>query len=171
MQNLLVNEVIDSFTDEQAEQIKMGAYVSGIFGPAENTTDSGESELNICTSQGKEMDEYVNPLTHHISFWVPFIIDNRKIPKFFQGFRVDTITISTTEPAEFDFGDREDVSWEEWRNPKLFEDFVNRCENEIRLKLGNPEMTRDEILDALAYGDFKKYSRDYEREKLNRLIR
>ncbi len=171
MENLLVKEIIDSFTTEQAEQIKMGAYVTGVFGPPENISNSGESELNISLSLCKKIYEYVNPITHSISFWVPFIIDHRKIPKFYKGMKVDVITISPSCPREFDFGDREDVSLEEANDPQHYIDFVNWCEEEIREKFNSPTMTKKEMLDAIAFGDFEKYKMNYENKKLNRLIK
>jgi hypothetical protein len=171
MQNLLVKDIIENFTALQVEQIKMGAYVTGIFGPSVNAGNTGKSELCINISIRKEQDEYVNPFTHSINFWVPFIIDHRKIPKFYKGIKVSTITILDTLPMELDFWDNEDVSFEEANDPQHYIDFVNRCEEEIKVKFNNQAMTKKEILDALAFGDFEKYTTNYENEKLKRLIK
>lgn len=66
-------------------------------------------------------------------------------------------------PREFDFGDREHISYEEAYNPQKYVDFVRRCPDEIMQKLENPDMTEEEMLDALCWGNFKRYKDEYER--------
>jgi len=43
--------------------------------------------------------------------------------------------------------------------PQHFELFVDRCAPEIKERLGNPKMSRKEMLDALAFGDFEAHKK------------
>ena len=88
----------------------------------------------------------------------PFIFDNRLMLNTFEGkpvkrkvygqlpeeFRVKK-TRKRSQPKEY--------IW----TPDRFEHFVDRCADEIREKLENPTMTRDAMLDALCFGDFKAH--------------
>jgi hypothetical protein len=50
--------------------------------------------------------------------------------------------------------------------PERFEKFVERCSDEIRKDLGDPNMSKKEMLDALCFGDFKEH-----KKKVNQLIK
>ena len=41
--------------------------------------------------------------------------------------------------------------------PERFEHFVDRCSLEIKKQLGNPAMSRDEVLSALCFGDYEAH--------------
>lgn len=78
----------------------------------------------------------------------PFIFDNRLLPKKFEGIVVKK-RISGDLPEEFK-ENKEKFIW----SPDRYEKFVDRCASLIKDQLGNPEMTRDEMLDAVCFGDF-----------------
>ncbi len=103
---------------------------------------------------------------HVIEVQRPFMFDSRLIPKRFEGLDVRS-KISGELPPEFNINrDRED--WKEFEYvwaPERFEKFVDRCSKEIREQLKNPEMTREEMLSALCFGNF-----DLHKEKTLRLI-
>jgi hypothetical protein len=41
--------------------------------------------------------------------------------------------------------------------PERFEHFVDRCATEIKKQLGNANMTREEMLSALCFGDYEAH--------------
>ncbi len=96
----------------------------------------------------------------HIYITVPFIFDNRRIPYVFETYRVRRRTF-TPLPFEFQI-DQENAFWYKkaylWA-PERYEKFVDRCRDEIREKLGNPAMTRSEMLSALCGEDFEEYKK------------
>ncbi|MDT8411347.1 MAG: hypothetical protein RQ875_02700 [Vicingaceae bacterium] len=100
------------------------------------------------------MGTYVIAVSH------PLIFDNRWLSKKFEGIDIRSST-SGELPKEF-VVDQSDMFWYEkyyvWA-PERFEKFVDRCGDEIREKLKNPTMTRDDMLDALCFGDFKKHKK------------
>ncbi|MCX8080153.1 MAG: hypothetical protein N3F09_02835 [Bacteroidia bacterium] len=94
---------------------------------------------------------------HVILVSKPFIFDNRELPKVFEGLEVKS-KIQGDLPEEFRIKpDRRDKEYI-W-SPDRFERFVNRCENELRKKFGNPNMTKKDLLDALAFGNFDEHKK------------
>jgi hypothetical protein len=97
---------------------------------------------------------------HVIDISRPLVFDNRVLPKTFEGLDVKSI-IHGELPKEF-LVNRTLPDWTKheyiWA-PERFEKFVDRCGDEIRKKLGNPAMTRDEMLSALCFGDYKEHKR------------
>ena len=81
----------------------------------------------------------------------PFIFDNREIPDKFEGIKLQK-RISGDLPDEFKV-EKERFIWA----PDRYEKFVDRCGDEIKNKLGNDNMTREEMLDAVCGGDFKAH--------------
>jgi hypothetical protein len=91
----------------------------------------------------------------------PFIFDRRWLPKTFEGFGIRGGVNSSDLPEEFQI-DESELDWYKksyvWA-PERFEKFVDRCADEIRQKLDNNNMTREEMLDALCFGDFEKHKK------------
>ncbi len=103
---------------------------------------------------------------HVIEVTRPFMFDSRLIPKRFEGMDVRS-KISGVLPEEFII-DREREDWQQYAYvwaPERFEKYVDRCSKEIKEQLKNPDMTRDEMLSALCFGNF-----DLHKEKTMRLI-
>jgi hypothetical protein len=104
---------------------------------------------------------------HVIDVSRPLVFDTRELPKSFEGLDVKAI-IHGDLPSEFSI-DRTQPDWTKkeyiWA-PERFEMFVDRCCDDIRKKLGDPKMTRDDMLSALAFGDFKAHQ-----EKTTALIK
>ena len=100
----------------------------------------------------------VRKKTHAIKISRPFIFDNRLVPKRYEGVQVKS-QIQGDLPEEFTI-DRSNPDWAKqnyiWA-PERFEKFVDRCGNEIKVKLENPKMTRKEMLDAICFGDFEEH--------------
>lgn len=100
------------------------------------------------------MDDYKVISVSH-----PFIFDNRLLPKEFKGIDVRAGVNETDLPIEFQIDDKS-PRWytKEYRwAPERYEIFVDRCFDEIREKLGSPNMTRNEMLDALCFGNFEEH--------------
>lgn len=95
---------------------------------------------------------------HVIDVSRPLVFDNRELPKSFEGIEVKAI-IHGDLPAEFSV-DRTKTDWFKreyiWA-PERFELFVDRCSDDIRKQLGNPKMSRADMLSALAFGDYEAH--------------
>lgn len=102
-----------------------------------------------------------------ISVSKPFIFDSRLIPKKFDGLQVKKRIVGEM-PKEFQL-DRTQPDWHKmdyiWA-PERFENFVDRCFDEIKSELGYSDITRDEMLDALCFGDFNEH-----KQKTEQMIR
>jgi hypothetical protein len=92
---------------------------------------------------------------HVILISKPFIFDNRSLPKVYEGLEIKA-KIEGELPVEFK---PNSVTKEYTWAPKKFETFVDRCSSEIRKKFNNPDMSREEMLDALAFGNFQEHKR------------
>jgi hypothetical protein len=91
---------------------------------------------------------------HVIMISKPFVFDNRKLPKVYDGLEIKS-KIEGDLPAEFKVDAKLEYIWA----PQRFEQFVDRCGDEIRKKFKKPAMTRSEMLDALAFGNFDDHKR------------
>jgi hypothetical protein len=100
---------------------------------------------------------------HVIDVSRPLIFDNRLLPKSFEGLDVKMI-IHGDLPNEFKI-DRTKPDWQKkeyiWA-PERFEHFVDRCATEIKKQLGNANMTREEMLSALCFGDYEAHKKKTE---------
>ena len=98
--------------------------------------------------------------THVIEISRPLIFDSRVIPDRYEGLRIKR-RIHGPLPPEFQI-DRDAVDWFKkeyiWA-PERFEKYVDRNAEKIKKKLGIPDMSRDDMLDALCFGDFKKHKK------------
>jgi hypothetical protein len=93
---------------------------------------------------------------HVIEVTRPFMFDSRLIPKRFEGMDVRS-KISGDLPEEFIIN-REREDWKEFEfvwAPERFEKYVDRCSKQIKEELKNPDMTREDMLSALCFGDFQ----------------
>jgi hypothetical protein len=91
---------------------------------------------------------------HVIMVSKPFVFDNRALPKVYQGIEIKS-KIEGVLPDEFKVETGKGYVWA----PNHFEKFVDRCSNEIKKTLNNPEMSRNEMLDALAFGNFEEHKK------------
>lgn len=81
----------------------------------------------------------------------PFVFDNREVPHKFEGIKLQK-RISGDLPEEFKT-EKERFIWA----PDRYEKFVDRCADEIRVALGDEELSREEMLDAVCGGDFEAH--------------
>ena len=101
--------------------------------------------------------------SHVLEISRPLVFDSRVIPDRYEGLRIKR-RIHGALPEEFQI-DREAVDWHKkeyvWA-PERFEKYVARCSAEIRTQLGNEDLTDDELLDALCFGNFKAHKEKVE---------
>ncbi len=95
---------------------------------------------------------------HVILISKPFIFDNRQLPKVYEGIEIKA-KIQGILPKEFAVKVSETAKKEYLWAPAKFEKYVDRCAEEIRAQFGNPKMTRKEMLDALAFGNFEEHKK------------
>ncbi len=93
---------------------------------------------------------------HVILISKPFMFDNRQLPKIYEGLEIKA-KIEGNLPKEFALPTKETTKKEYLWAPNKFEKYVDRCSDEIRAQFGNPKMTRKEMLDALAFGNFEEH--------------
>jgi hypothetical protein len=95
---------------------------------------------------------------HVINISKPFLFDNRKLPKRYEGLDIKS-RIQGELPLEFNIN-REIPDWHKkdfiWA-PERFEQYVDRCAAEICKKFDDPKMTREDMLDALCFGNFEEH--------------
>lgn len=91
---------------------------------------------------------------HVIMISKPFVFDNRSLPKIYQGIEVKS-KIEGVLPDEFKVEAGKAYVWA----PQNFERFVDRCAAEIRKTFNSPQMSREDMLDALAFGNFEEHKK------------
>ena len=91
---------------------------------------------------------------HVIMISKPFVFDNRKLPKSYDGLAIKA-KIEGGLPEEFNVDARKEYIWA----PQRFEKFVDRCSDEIRKKFKQPDMSRTDMLYALAFGNFADHKK------------
>ena len=106
--------------------------------------------------EGLMVDE--EPGIYHGGSWVidvthPFIFDRRSLPPEHLGVSLHT---GSQLPLPPEFADQHYPDGYAW-SPPNFERFVDRCANEIRQRLGNPTMSRTEMLHALIGTPFEEF--------------
>jgi hypothetical protein len=94
---------------------------------------------------------------HVIMISKPFLFDNRQLPKSYEGLEIKS-KIEGGLPEEFKI-EKEMVKKDYLWAPNRFEKYVDRCSEDIRKQFGNPNMSRTEMLDALAFGSFEDHKK------------
>ena len=113
-----------------------------------------------------------HPGIYHGGIWVitvqhPFIFDHRKLPKTYLGIEVRGSTPNENMPEEFRVKDpQKEYVW----SPECFEKFVDKYADKIRKELNNSDMSREEMLDAICFGNFKLHVANYKKWKQQKLI-
>ena len=120
-----------------------------------------ESKYNTLKKKGLRIEglSMIDPKRkkHVIMISKPFLFDNRQLPKSYEGLDIKS-KIEGGLPEEFKF-DKETIKKEYLWAPAKFAKYVDRCSDEIRKQFGNPAMTRNEMLDALAFGNFEEHKK------------
>ncbi len=96
----------------------------------------------------------------------PFLFDARLVPKEFENMQVQDI-ITTKFPKEFP-STKASLPWFEIFSPDYYINFVEGNPNLIRQKLNAPNLSKEEMLDALT-GNFEAYKASCEKAKKDML--
>ena len=94
---------------------------------------------------------------HVIMISKPFLFDNRLLPKTYEGLDIKS-KIEGGLPEEFKI-EKEVIKKDYLWAPMKFEKFVDRCSEDIKKQFNNPNMSRAEMLDALAFGSFEDHKK------------
>ena len=94
---------------------------------------------------------------HVIMISKPFLFDNRLLPKTYEGLDIKS-KIEGGLPEEFKI-EKEIVKKDYLWAPVKFEKYVDRCSDDIKKQFNNPNMSRNEMLDALAFGSFEDHKK------------
>lgn len=97
----------------------------------------------------------------------PFLFDCRLLPKRYDGIDIK-VRIQGQLPEEFKLKTPNDYPF----LPENFEKYVEKKLDAIRSYFEKPEMTKSEILDALAFGNFEEHKKNVQnllREKQRKM--
>lgn len=94
---------------------------------------------------------------HVIMISKPFLFDNRLLPKTYEGLDIKS-KIEGGLPEEFKI-EKEAIKKDYLWAPFKFEQYVDRCSADIKKQFNNPDMSRTEMLDALAFGSFEEHKK------------
>lgn len=92
---------------------------------------------------------------HVILVSKPFLFDNRQLPKTYEGLEIKA-KIEGILPEEFKISQNVSSRDYVWA-PYKFEQYVDRCAEEIKKLFNSPDMSRKDMLDALAFGNFEEH--------------
>jgi len=162
-----VKEFLEAFKNKYNALEEYGLNMMGLY--QEFDTHVGE-ELTIGVGQELEPEDDFIPEQCHLSIMHPFLFDNRKIPKFFMGVRVINVVQAPTFPPEIEEIEFDPSGFEVRETPDKFRRYVENNSSLIRSTLHDNNMTFDDMLDAICYGDFEKYQADFEERRLKRLL-
>jgi hypothetical protein len=120
-----------------------------------------ESKFGVLKKKGLRIEglSMIDPKRkkHVIMISKPFLFDNRQLPKSYEGLDIKS-KIEGGLPEEFKI-DKEALTKEYLWAPYKFEKFVDRCSEDIKKQFNNPNMSRSEMLDALAFGSFEDHKK------------
>ncbi|MBW6479931.1 MAG: hypothetical protein K0B37_10920 [Bacteroidales bacterium] len=165
---MTANEVIAAFEQQHAQLFEKGLFITGIYQDADD--NQSKDGLSIGIAHSLEPDDEIKPECCHMSVMHPFIFDNRKIPESFIGVRVMNIVQADTIPPEIEEIVYDPAGFEDWHTPGQYERYVRENMIEIRSALKQPDLTYEEALDAICFGDFAKYKQEHEERRLKRLL-
>lgn len=92
---------------------------------------------------------------HAIVLTRPFIFDCRLLPKKYEGLEIK-VRIKGNLPEEFKPKKPQDYPF----MPENFEKYVEKNLQTLRDHFQKPEMTKAELLDALAFGNFEEHKKN-----------
>jgi hypothetical protein len=164
---MTANQLIIKFRTEFEYLEEDGLEIRAVVQKEPHSEGDG---LHIDVGMHVEPDDEVQPDHCYISLRHPFLFDNRKLPEDFMGCKIVNAILISTSPPEinevvFD-PNGEECNW----TPDQIKNYVVDNKELIRLALKAPNMTVAEMLDAICFGDFKKYETDYNNRWLKRLF-
>ena len=165
-----VFELIEAFNDSYSSLKEFGLVIMGVYQNNTTNIDNCYNSLNIDVAEGLNESDEIDCKNCHLNIMHPLIFDNRKIPEYFHGVKILNITNSSSIPAELVEMVINDNGFEENFTPNQYRNYVFGNSEYIREVLKSPNMTIDEMLDAICMGDFEEYEAEYAKNILKRLI-
>ena len=162
-----VRDLIEAFWQEYMALEEFGLNIIGLY--QEFDTHEGE-ELTIGVGQELEPEDDFIPEQCHLSVMHPFLFDNRKVPKIFMGVRVMNVVQYSTFPPEIEEIEYDPAGFEVHETPDKYCRYVENNSSLIRDALHDNDMTFDDMLDAICWGDFHKYEEEFQEKRLKKLL-
>ncbi|HLG34213.1 MAG TPA: hypothetical protein VI757_04980 [Bacteroidia bacterium] len=134
--------------------------------PYEKTKEDLESGVGKMST--KE-DEEIEPATHYLFAWRPFIVDFRKLPETYCGFEVQYVISSETFPEEFRADWDDLVPYEVCWSEEHVLAYVREHALEICEKLNDFALTEKFMCDMITDGDFERHKKYVAEERAKRL--
>lgn len=106
------------------------------------------------TFEGIQMTDTIKK-KHSIILTRPFLFDCRLLPKRYEGIEIK-VRIQGGLPAEFKPTSPSDYTFA----PEKFIQYVEKNLDTLRAHFDKPEMTKEELLDALAFGNFEQHKKN-----------
>jgi hypothetical protein len=145
--------ILERFKKKYGYLEKYGMSIDGLYLISESDGATFKEEKEV--SNIYELREGEN---YELTVFRPFVFDNRILPKLFEGVNIKIVEVGA-RPLEFDVDENENfIPLDVYHSPEKYIKFVDRCFDDIRLQLGNPNMSKEELLDALTFeGSFEKH--------------
>ncbi|MBP6871793.1 MAG: hypothetical protein KBC43_07280 [Bacteroidales bacterium] len=161
-------DLTTAFEREYSYLLTEGLFITGVHGeyPNENT-DGG---LSISISHSLKPEDEIFPEHCHLSVMHPFIFDNRKIPKVFMGVRVLNVVRADTMPSELEEIVYDPAGFEMNYTPGQYFSYIKENMDLIRDTLKEHDMSLEDMLDAICFGDFNKFQQEFDEERIKRII-
>ncbi len=142
----MMETILNRFKAKYGYLEKYGMSIEGLnlINETDDITYSEASDVN-------NINELIGGGNYELSVFRPFVFDNRILPKVFEGVKIKNVEVGA-RPQEFDVDENENfIPLDEYHSPEKYIKFVDRCFDDIRLQLGNPNMSKEEMLDALVF--------------------
>jgi hypothetical protein len=179
---MTVEDLLSEFEFFHPHLMRMGLRTMGL----------GLSEYIAQIEVGSDYDAFIEPLFSMkdgapmrgaIRVFVPIVFDYTQLPstwKYFDwghyniahavdfGSALDDFEPDQIDPAgriPVEFEDAGDLPWHEGFSAERYIALVDRCGDEIKEFFGRPDMSRSELLDALAFGDFRQHVKQCKEDK------
>jgi len=163
-----VCDYLSAFEEEYSILFDMGLFITGIYKDAEESDH--KEDLRIGIAHSLEPYDEIIPEQCHMSVMHPFLFDNRKIPESFMGIKVLNVVQWDTIPEEIEDIVFDPAGFETNHTPEQYEKYVRDNLIEMRKALKQPDLSYEDALDAICFGDFTKYKSEYEERRLRRLL-
>jgi len=163
-----VGEIESAFRLRYKQLLDLGLFITGIY--HEEQRDESNGSLSIGITHSLDLEVEVIPEHCHISVMHPFLFDNRQIPEYFMGVKVQNVIQASTIPTEIEEIVYDPAGFEDWFTPEQYERYVRENMIEIRSALKQPYLTYEVALDAICCGNFQKYMDEHEEKRLKRLF-
>jgi len=161
-------EVESAFKVRYKQLFEMGLFITGLY--QEEQRDESSGGLSIGITHSLDSDDEIIPEHCHMSVMHPFLFDNRQIPEYFMGVKVQNVIQASTIPPEIQEMVYDSAGFEDWQTPEQYDRYVRDNMIGIRSALKQPDLSYDDALDAICFGNYEKFKNEYEEMKLRRLL-